>query len=117
MIVAFLDLLGFSALLQTDTEVALDNMNSFNNVTKTRFIDNKRHPLSEYEERYPYDTNFHNFVEKSSVTAFEQMISFSDSLVLGGTDCDLFIIVAVIDTSFTFKCKTGIIYTLTGIYK
>ena len=25
MIVAFLDLLGFSALLQTDTEVALDN--------------------------------------------------------------------------------------------
>lgn len=25
-------------------------------------------------------------------------------------------IVAVIDTSFTFKCKTGIIYTLTGIY-
>lgn len=91
MIVAFLDLLGFSALLQTDTEVALNNMNSFNNVIKTRFIDNKCHPLSEYEERYPYDTNFHNFVETSSATAFEQMISFSDSLVLGGTDCDLFI--------------------------
>lgn len=91
MIVAFLDLLGFSALLQTDIEVALDNMNSFNNVIKTRFIDNKCHPLSEYEERYPNDTNFHNFVEKSSVTAFEQMISFSDSLVLGGTDCNLFI--------------------------
>lgn len=91
MIVAFLDLLGFSALLQTDTEVALDNMNSFNNVIKTRFNDNKYRPLSEYEERYPKDTNFHNYVKKSSVTAFEQMISFSDSLVLGGTDCDLFI--------------------------
>lgn len=91
MIVAFLDLLGFSALLQTDAEVALDNLNSFNNVIKTRFIDNKCHPLSEYEEWYPDDTFFHNFVEKSSVTAFEQMISFSDSLVLGGTDCDLFI--------------------------
>lgn len=91
MIVAFLDLLGFSDLLQTDTEVALDNMNSFNDVIKTRFIDNKCHPLAEYKERCPNDTNFHNFVEKSSVTAFKQMISFSDSLVLGGTDCDLFI--------------------------
>ncbi len=84
-------MLGFSALLQTDTEVALDNMNSFNNVIKTRFSDNKCHQLSEYKERYPNDPNFHDFVRKSSVTAFEQMISFSDSLVLGGTDYDLFI--------------------------
>ena len=91
MIVAFLDLLGFSALLQTDTEMALDNITSFNNLIKTRFIDNKCHPLSEYKKQYPTDISLHNFVEKSSITAFEQMISFSDSLVLGGTDYDLFI--------------------------
>ena len=91
MIVAFLDLLGFSALLQTDTEVALDNINSLNNVIKTRFNDDRSHPLSECKERHPNDTDFHNFVEKSSITAFEQMISISDSLILGGTNCDLFI--------------------------
>ena len=92
LIVAFLDLLGFSALLQANMEVALDNMNSFNNILKTRFIDNKCHPIEEYENNYPGDDNFHNFVKKSSITAFNQMISFSDSLVLGGTDCNLFIL-------------------------
>lgn len=92
MIVGFLDLLGFSALLQTDMETALDNMNSFNNLIKTRFIDNEIHPISEYKNVYPKKNIFHDSAEKSSVTAFEQMICFSDSLVLGGTDCDLFII-------------------------
>lgn len=91
MIVAFLDLLGFSALLQTDTEVALDNIKSLNNVIKTRFNDDRSHPLPECKEGHPNDTDFHNFVEKSSITAFEQMISISDSLILGGTNCDLFI--------------------------
>ena len=91
MIAAFLDLLGFSALLQTNVEVALDNMNSFNDIIKTRFIDNKCHPVEEYESNYPNDIDFQNFVKKSSVTAFNQMISFSDSLVLGGEDCNLFI--------------------------
>lgn len=57
MIVAFLDLLSFSELVKTDTKVALDNMNSFNRVIETRFIDNKFHPMSEYEERCPNYTN------------------------------------------------------------
>lgn len=91
LIVAFLDLLGFSALLQTNVEVALDNMNSFNDIIKTRFIDNKCHPIEEYKNNYPNDIDFQNFVKKSSVTAFNQMISFSDSLVLGGEDCNWFI--------------------------
>lgn len=91
LIVAFLDLLGFSALLQTNVEVALDNMNSFNNIIKTRFIDDKCHPIEEYKNNYPNDIYLQNFVKKSSVTAFNQMISFSDSLVLGGEDCNLFI--------------------------
>lgn len=91
MIVAFLDLLGFSNLLRNNMEAAIDNMNSFNNVIKKRVIDNKCHPIEEYREKYPNDVSFHQFVEKTSVTAFEQMISFSDSLVLGGTDCNIFI--------------------------
>ena len=44
MIVAFMDLLGFSNLLRNNMEVAIDNLNTFNNVIKTRVIDNKCHP-------------------------------------------------------------------------
>lgn len=91
MVVAFLDLLGFSTLLRSNIEVALDNMNSFNNVLKTDYLDNKCHPLSEYKKLYPNDKSLHGSVENSSVTAFEHMISFSDSLILGGTNVDLFI--------------------------
>jgi len=91
MIVAFMDLLGFSNLLRNNMEVAIDNLNTFNSVIKTRVIDNKCHPIEEYRENYPNDVKFQQFVEKSSVTSFEQMISFSDSLVLGGTDCNMFI--------------------------
>ena len=43
MVVAFLDLLGFSQLLDLSTEVALDNVNSFNNVIRTRVFDNATH--------------------------------------------------------------------------
>lgn len=91
MIVAFLDLLGFSALLRTNIEVAFDNLNSFNSIIKTKFIDGKLNPPSKYKNENHNDTEIHKFVEKSYVTAFEQMISFSDSLVLGGTDYDKFI--------------------------
>ncbi len=91
MVVAFLDLLGFSNLLEVDEEVALDNLNSFNNVIRTRVTDALTHPLSEYQQKYPADESFHRFVEKSSVTSFEHMISFSDSLVIGASNVDLFI--------------------------
>lgn len=47
MIVAFMDLLGFSNLLRNNMEVAIDNLNTFNNVIKTRVIDNKCHPIEE----------------------------------------------------------------------
>lgn len=36
MIVAFMDLLGFSNLLRNNMEVAIDNLNTFNSVIKTR---------------------------------------------------------------------------------
>lgn len=83
MIVAFLDLLGFSALLRRNAETALDNMNSFNEVIRTRFVDAKTHPVTENEVG--------NQIENSLVTSFEEMISFSDSLILGGSNVDLFV--------------------------
>ena len=91
MIVAFLDLLGFSNLLKNNTEAAVDNINSFNDMIKTKVIDNKCHSIEDYRKNHPNAVEFHQFVEKTSVTAFEQMISFSDSLVLGGTDCNKFV--------------------------
>lgn len=91
MVVAFLDLLGFSQLLDLSTEVALDNINSFNNVIKTRVLDKATHPIEEYKECYPNDEHFLKFVEKSAVDSFEYLISFSDSLILGSYDLDLFV--------------------------
>ena len=91
MVVAFLDLLGFSQLLDLSTEVALDNINSFNNVIKTRALDNITHSIEEYKEQYPNDEHFLKFVKKSAVYSFEYMISFSDSLILGSHDLDLFV--------------------------
>lgn len=38
MIVAFLDLLGFSNLLKNNTEAAVDNINSFNDMIKTKLL-------------------------------------------------------------------------------
>ena len=42
MIVGFLDLLGFSQLLDLSTEMAIDNVNSFNYVIKTRVIGHEK---------------------------------------------------------------------------
>ena len=91
MIVGFLDLLGFSQLLDLSTEVALDNVNSFNNAIKTRVIDNMTHPIEEYKQNYPDDKHFQEFVKKSAVSSFDYLISFSDSLILGSNNVELFV--------------------------
>lgn len=70
MIVAFLDLLGFSNLLKNNTEAAVDNINSFNDMIKTKVIDNKYHSIEDYRKNHPNAVEFHQFVEKTSVTAF-----------------------------------------------
>lgn len=91
MIVGFLDLLGFSQLLDLSTEAAIDNVNSFNNEIKTRVMDNISHPIEEYKTNYPDDLHFQKFVEKSAVSSFDYLISFSDSLILGSNRVELFI--------------------------
>lgn len=73
MIVAFLDLLGFSYLLEEDQEVALANLNYFNNTLLIKKIDEK------------------HYEKAKSVSSFSYLISFSDSLVLGSDQPTLFI--------------------------
>ena len=55
--------------------MAIDNLNTFNSVIKTRVIDNKCHPIEEYRENYPNDVKFQQFVEKSSVQDVVQVIN------------------------------------------
>lgn len=84
MVVAFLDLLGFSWLMNNNIEAAYDNLNIFNRTIKTKISDNKLHPIDSYED------NIKGFVENTAVTSFENMISISDSLIIGASDANLF---------------------------
>lgn len=91
MVVAFLDLLGFSQLLETSTEVAADNMNTFNGLIQAKIMDAKAYSLKKYKERFPDNEFLLKNVEKAYITSFEHMISFSDSLVLGSQNVPLFV--------------------------
>lgn len=74
MIVAFLDLLGFSNLLESDLKIAIDNLNLFNNTIFCKKIDEK------------------HYEKARSVSSFSYVKSVSDSLILGSDNPDLFII-------------------------
>lgn len=84
MIVAFLDLLGFSYLLKTDQKVALNNLNHFNNDLLRRESDDQKMDESDGD-------SVAKLRETSSISSFLYMISFSDSLVLGSDQPDLFV--------------------------
>lgn len=87
MIIAFLDLLGFSNLIKNDLITARDNLSIFNDVLRTKVIDAKCHPVSEYSEK----NGLRNFAENSAVTSFNYLISISDSLIIGANNPDLFV--------------------------
>jgi len=91
MVVAYLDLLGFSDLLKNDSNVALDLLKSFNEKIQEKVIDEKTHPVSEYSSKYQNDSNFLEYVNQSTITSFKNFISISDSLVIGSEDADLFV--------------------------
>ena len=82
MIVAFLDLLGFSQLVRHDIETADDVMFEFNHIIKTKYIDNLTNPVDSYPE------GMTEFVKSTSINTFQHMISVSDSLVLGASEED-----------------------------
>jgi len=86
LIIAFLDLLGFEWLMGYDLEAAFNNLNYFNQIIKTKIIDEMAHPEESYES-----ISLRDFVRKSSVTSFKYMISISDSLIIGSEVPDLFI--------------------------
>lgn len=87
MVIAFLDLLGFSWLMENNIEAAYDNLNTFNRIIKTKVIDNKTHPIDEYDEK----DGLREFVRDAAVSSFCNMISISDSLILGSKNPDLFV--------------------------
>lgn len=82
MIVAFLDLLGFSWLAKNYPQIASDNLNEFNSILKTKYIDDKTDPIDTYPEY------MQEFVKRNSVTSFQHVISISDSLVIGTQECN-----------------------------
>ncbi|AKL96177.1 hypothetical protein CACET_c27320 [Clostridium aceticum] len=84
MVISFLDLLGFSWLVEYDLEAAYDNLDLFNRIIKTKIIDDKCHP----KDSYPAD--MHEFAENTSVTSFSNMISISDSLIIGSENANIF---------------------------
>ncbi len=85
MIIAFLDLLGFSHLIESNIVAAYDNLNSFNRVIQTKITDNKTHPVESYEE------SMREFVENTAITSFDNMISISDSLIISSRQPSLFV--------------------------
>lgn len=87
MVIAFLDLLGFTQLAQTDLETARDNLAIFNEMLRTKFVDEKCHPISTYNK----ENGGQEFAENSSITSFNYLISVSDSLIIGSNNPDLFV--------------------------
>ncbi len=86
MVVAFLDLLGFSFLLEEDPKVALNNLNNINNTLLIKKIDENSKKEDTQEGK-----DVTQQIKESSISSFLYMISFSDSLVLASQDPHLFI--------------------------
>lgn len=88
MIVAFLDLLGFSWLVENKPHIASDNLFEFNESIYIKYTDNKTHPVNDYEE------SMRDFVQSTCIDSFKYLISISDSLVIGAEekDADKFVI-------------------------
>jgi len=104
MVIAFLDLLGFSWLVKNNIVTANDNLNTFNRIIQTKIIDNRMHPVEEYSE----ENGLREFARNAAVSSFDNMISISDSLVIGATDADLFVkqISGFIATTFFQSSKS-----------
>lgn len=85
MIIGFLDLLGFSWLVEHHDVVAHDNLYALHSVLKTKVFDNITHPVNSYE------TGIREFVINTAVTSFRYLISVSDSLIIASDEPDLFV--------------------------
>lgn len=87
MIVAFLDLLDFSSLLQKNPETARDNLDAVTDAINTR-IGDRPVVRSSFASGIEVDSD----AEKWILASFKQMINFGDSLVVGGNDVNSFVL-------------------------
>lgn len=85
MVIAFLDLLGFSWLMEYDLKAAYYNLDHFNRIISTKIIDAKCYPKDSCS------TVMQQFVENTSITSFNNMVSISDSLIIGSDNPDIFV--------------------------
>lgn len=85
MVISFLDLLGFSWLMEYDLKTAYYNLDFFNRIINTKISDEKCHPKESYE------LNMQEFVENTSITSFNNMISISDSLIISSDNPNIFV--------------------------
>lgn len=85
MVIAFLDLLGFSDLMKINIQAAYNNLDRLNRTIKENMLDNISHPVENYNDK------LREFAIKNSVTSFKNLISISDSLIIGAEDIDIFI--------------------------
>lgn len=85
MVVAFLDLLGFSELLRKNQDAAVTNLVYFNQALNAKFND--------YEKMKNMSTekSLKEYIDDSSIKSFKDVISVSDSLIITSNDSDEFV--------------------------
>lgn len=85
MVVAFLDLLGFSELLRKNQDAAVTNLVYFNQALNAKFND--------YEKMKNMSTEkpLKEYIDNSSIKSFKDVISVSDSLIITSNNSDEFV--------------------------
>lgn len=86
MIIAFLDILGFTQLVEHNYQTAIDNLNEFNNYISIARGDSTNHSIDSYK-----DPELRKFAEKNYVTSFDNILTMSDSLVIATNDPNVFV--------------------------
>ena len=84
MLVAYLDVLGFSELIKQDAIKANDVLCMIQNRMQTFFTDDKTHPQDEFEANNPKDS--WKLSLRSRPTTFDYFINASDSVVIISKD-------------------------------
>jgi hypothetical protein len=80
MLIAYLDILGFSRLIKQDMAKVNDVLCIVQDRMKTAFMDDKLHPQEEFEKHNPKES--WALSERSRFSTFDYFISASDSIVI-----------------------------------
>lgn len=80
MLVAYLDILGFSRLIKQDMTKVNDVLCMVQDRMKTEFVDDKLHPQEEFEKHNPKES--WALSARSRFSTFDYFISASDSVVI-----------------------------------